>query len=116
MLRTRMHHRHGHLDGTQEFGNYNFIYFLVESFDYIAIDENLTPTLYKLWNDSYHFTKHYTPMYSCATGDSEFTSMTGIYPLRSVCTPYEVLNNNLTSSLAGLFKEKSGRRSERQNI
>lgn len=91
---------------TGEFEDYNFIFFLVESLDYVAIDENLTPTLYKLWNDSYHFTKHYTPMYSCATGDSEFVSMTGLYPLRSVCTPYEVLNNNLTSSLAGLFKEK----------
>ena len=91
---------------TGEFEDCNFIYFLVESFDYIAIDENLTPTLYKIWNDSYHFTNHYTPIFSCATGDSEFVAMTGLYPLRNVCTPYEALNNNLNTSLAGLFKEK----------
>lgn len=91
---------------TGKFEDYNFIYFLVESFDFIAIDENLTPTLYKLWNESYHFTNHYTPIFSCATGDSEYVAMTGIYPLRSVCTPYEALDNNLNTSLAGLFKEK----------
>ena len=91
---------------TGQFEDYNFIYFLVESLDYMAIDEHLTPTLYKLWNEGYHFTNHYTPIYSCATGDSEFVSMTGIYPYRSVCTPYEVLNTNLETSLAGLFKEK----------
>lgn len=90
---------------TGEFEDCNFIYFLTESLDYIAIDENLTPTLFKMWNDGYHFTNHYTPMYSCGTGDSEFTAMTGVLPLRSVCTPYEVLNTNLHTSLAGLFKE-----------
>lgn len=91
---------------TGEFEDKNFIYFLVESLDYMAVDENLTPTLYKLWNEGYHFTNHYTPIYSCATGDSEFVAMTGLYPYRNVCTPYEVLNTNLETSLAGLFREK----------
>ena len=91
---------------TGEFEDYNFIFFLTESLDYIAIDENLTPTLYKMWNESYHFTNHYTPIYSCATGDSEFVSMTGLYPFRNICSVYEVLNTNLTTSLAGLFKQK----------
>ena len=90
---------------TGEFEDYNFIYFLVESFDYIAIDETLTPTLYKMWNEGYHFTDHYSPVYACCTGDSEFVGMTGLYPLRSVCTAYEVLDTNLETSLAGLFKE-----------
>lgn len=91
---------------TGEFEDYNFIYFLVESLDYMAIDENLTPTLYKMWNESFHFTNHYSPIYACCTGDSEFVSMTGIYPYRSVCTAYEVLDTNLETSLAGLFKQK----------
>lgn len=91
---------------TGEYEDCNFIYFLVESFDYIAIDENLTPTLYKIWSEGYHFSNHYTPVFACCTGDSEFVSMTGIYPLRSVCTAYETLDTNLTTSLAGLFKEK----------
>ena len=90
---------------TGEFEDCNFIYFLVESFDYISIDENLTPTLYKMWSEGYHFTNHYTPVFACCTGDSEFVSMTGIYPLRSVCTAYEALDTNLTTSLAGLFKQ-----------
>lgn len=91
---------------TGEFEDCNFVYFLVESLDYIAIDKQLTPTLYKIWEDGYHFTNHYTPVFACCTGDSEFVSMTGIYPLRNVCTAYEVLDTNLSTSLAGLFKEK----------
>ena len=90
---------------TGEFEDCNFVYFMVESFDYIAIDEKLTPTLYKMWNEGYHFTNHYTPVFACCTGDSEFVSMTGIYPLRSVCTAYEALDVNFTTSLAGLFKQ-----------
>ena len=91
---------------TGQYEGYNFIYFLTESLDFMAIDKDLTPTLYKIWNNSYHFTNHFSPIYACATGDSEFVAMTSIYPYRSVCTPYEVLNNNLTSSLAGLFKNE----------
>lgn len=93
-------------DYTGQYKDCNFIYFLTESLDFMAIDKDLTPTLYKMWNNSYHFTNHFSPIYACATGDSEFVAMTSIYPYRSVCTPYEVLNNNLTSSLAGLFKNK----------
>lgn len=91
---------------TDMFKGYNFIYILTESLDFMAIDEDLTPTLYKMWNNGYHFTNHYSPIYSCATGDSEFTAMTSIYPYRSVCTPYEVLDTNLETSLAGLFKQE----------
>ena len=88
------------------FEDYNFIYFLVESLDYSGIDKDLTPTIYKMIEDGYFFDKHYTPVLTCGTGDSEFVAMTSLMSYGSSCTVYSAINNNLHASLAGLFKNK----------
>ncbi len=90
-------------DYTGNYEGYNFIYFMVESFDYIAIDPILTPTLYKMYTEGTSFVNHYAPIYACGTGDSEYTGMTGTYPLVSDCTLYQSEIDN-HQSLAGLFK------------
>ena len=92
-------------DHTGEFKDYNFIYFLVESFDYMAIDPELTPTLYMMYEDGYNFTNHYTPKYSCTTGESEFIANVSLVPYNDVCTPNEVPDNAYPQALASLFKE-----------
>ena len=89
---------------TNEFKDYNFIYVLVESFDYMAIDEELTPTLYKMMNEGYWFKEHYTPKYSCTTGESEFIANASLVPYNDVCTPNEVPDNAYPEALANLFK------------
>ena len=91
-------------DHTGEFKDYNFIYILVESFDYMAIDEELTPTLYKMMNEGYWFKEHYTPKYSCTTGESEFIANASLVPYNDVCTPNEVPDNAYPEALANLFK------------
>lgn len=91
---------------TGKYEGYNFIYFLVESFDYMGIDEKLTPTIYKMMKDGYYFSGHYTPVFMCGTGDSEFAAMTSLMPYGSNCTVYSVTHNNLSNSIATLFKNK----------
>lgn len=91
-------------DMTGKYEGYNFIYFLVESLDYMGIDEQLTPTIWKMMNDGYYFKNHYTPVFSCGTGDSEFAAMNSLMPYGSSCTVYSVTQNNLNSSIGGLFK------------
>lgn len=91
-------------DHTGEFADKNFIYFLVESLDYMAIDPDLTPNLYKIMNEGYHFNNHYTPRYSCTTGESEFIAMTSLVPYLDVCTPNYVYDNTYTEALSMLFK------------
>lgn len=81
----------------------NFVYFMVESLDYIAIDKDLTPTLYKMHEEGYSFLNHYTPIYVCGTGDSEWVGMTGTFPTLSYCVAYNKTLNS-KQSLAGLFK------------
>ena len=91
---------------TGVFEDYNFIYVLVESFDYLAIDKDLTPTLYKMFKDGYTYYNHYTPLYSCATGESEFVSYVSLFPYVNVCTPNYLAEDVFNEALPFLFKNK----------
>ena len=91
---------------TGEFEGYNFIYFMVEAMDYLAIDKDLTPTLYKMYTQGYSFYNHYTPLYSCATGESEFVSYTSLFPYVNVCTPNYIAGDQFYEALPYLFKNK----------
>lgn len=93
-------------DYTGKFEGKNFIYFLVESGDYLMIDKDLTPTLYKMYDNSSSFYNHYTPLYSCATGESEFVSYTSIFPYINTCTPNYVQNDYYYEALPWLFKKE----------
>lgn len=88
------------------FEGYNYINILVESFDYLAIDKVLTPTIYKFYEEGISFRNHYTPKYSCATGDSEYISLTSLVPLNYTCTSNAVGNNEFLEALPNLFKNK----------
>ena len=93
-------------DKTGIYENYNFIYFMVEAFDYLSIDEELTPTLYKMYKQGNTFYNHYSPLYSCATGESEFVSYTSLFPYLNVCTPNYVHKNIFNQALPNLFRNK----------
>ena len=93
-------------DKTGIYENYNFIYLMVEAFDYFTIDETLTPTLYKMYKQGNTFYNHYSPLYSCATGESEFVSYTSLFPYLNMCTPNYCHNNSYPEALPNLFKNK----------
>lgn len=57
----------------------NLIVFMAESFNSIAVSQELTPTLYKLTNESFVFNNFYTPVMLSTLG-GEFQELTGIYP------------------------------------
>ncbi len=89
---------------TGVFAGKNLIYILVEAFDYIAIDPELTPTLYMMQQEGWNFTDHYTPKYSCTTGESEFIGLMSLVPESDVCTPNQYENNTYSESIYQLFK------------
>ena len=57
---------------TGMFQEMNVIFILAESFDEIAIDPNLTPTLYKLKNEGIVFNNYFAPKYPASTADGEY--------------------------------------------
>ena len=88
---------------TGYFEGKNLVYIMIEAFDIMAINEGLTPTLYKLKTEGWYFDNYYAPVYSCATGESEYISETSIIPSSTVCTPNSYINNDYTNSVFNLF-------------
>ena len=88
---------------TGYFEGKNLVYIMIEAFDIMAINEELTPTLYKLKTEGWYFDNYYAPVYSCATGESEYISETSIIPSSTVCTPNSYINNDYTNSVFNLF-------------
>ncbi|MCR4856349.1 MAG: LTA synthase family protein, partial [Erysipelotrichaceae bacterium] len=86
------------------FEGYNFIYFMVEAGDYLMIDKDLTPTLYKMYTQGFSFANHHTPLYSCATGESELVSYLSLFPYVNVCTPNYIAGIEYPEALPQLFK------------
>ena len=85
---------------------YNVIHIMVEALDYMALDPELTPTLWMMKENGFDFTNHYTPKYSCTTGESEFISLMSLIPESDVCTPNEYAFNSYSESIFTLFKNR----------
>ncbi len=68
-------------ESTGIFENKNVIFMLAESLSTIAIDKDLTPTLYKMYNDGYSFVNYYSPKYPAGTADGEYMLEWGLLPV-----------------------------------
>lgn len=82
----------------------NLIYIMIEAFDYLALDEKLTPTLVMMKEEGWDFTHHYTPKYSCTTGESEFIAEVSLIPESDVCTPNQYVNNTFSNGIFQVFR------------
>lgn len=65
---------------TGMFEGYNLIFLTAEGFCTYAIDEELTPTLYKLANSGFVFENYYVPLWQTSTSDGEYANFTGLIP------------------------------------
>ncbi len=64
---------------TGMFQGKNLILFMAESFNSIAVDKELTPTLYQLTHEGFVFENFYSPLILSTIG-GEFQELTGLYP------------------------------------
>ena len=64
---------------SEYFKDKNLILFMAESFNSIAVREDLTPTLYKLVNNGFVFNNFYSPVVFSTIG-GEYQELTGLYP------------------------------------
>lgn len=65
---------------TGMFEGYNLIYLTAEGFSPYAVDEELTPTLYRLIHSGFVFDEYYVPLWHTSTSDGEYTNLTGLIP------------------------------------
>ncbi|MGJ7921913.1 LTA synthase family protein [Neobacillus sp. LXY-4] len=69
---------------TGKFKGYNLIFITAESFSPYAVNQELTPTLYKMVHEGYQFTNFYNPIWGVSTSDGEYVACTGLIPKSGV--------------------------------
>ena len=82
----------------------NLIAIVAEAFSPIAINEEITPTLYKLTHEGFHFTNFYTPLYYVSTSDGEYVTLNSLLPKEGVWSFYTSRNNLLPYAYGNVFK------------
>jgi len=88
---------------TGMFKNKNLIFITAESFSPIAIDQKITPTLYKLSKESFSFENFYTPIYYASTTDGEYSLLTSLLPTEGLWSLQESKNNYFPYSYPNAF-------------
>ncbi|MDD3174416.1 MAG: LTA synthase family protein [Herbinix sp.] len=62
------------------FKGYNLIQITAEGFSPYAVNEEKTPTLYKLVHEGFVFNNFYTALWQTSTSDGEYAALTGLIP------------------------------------
>ena len=89
---------------TGMFEGKNLVAIVGESFSTLAIREDLTPNLYKLYNEGFQFDNFYTPIFPVSTADGEYMTDTALIPKEGVWSFKEVTGNYMPYSYANVFE------------
>lgn len=108
-----MHNYFGSLTPTKQndytgyFKDKNLILITAEAFSPYAVNEQLTPTLYKLSHEGFVFNNFYQPNWTQSTTGGEFAVMTGLVPtwVNQQTAFVASANNNMNISLAHNMKK-----------
>lgn len=87
---------------TGMFEGYNLIYLTAEGFCSYAVDEELTPTLYKLTHSGFVADNYYVPLWQTSTSDGEYVNLTGLIPDQQFSMKRSAVNDQ-PFSLASYF-------------
>jgi len=90
---------------TGMFAGKNLVVFVAEGFSSLAIREDITPTLHKLYNEGFQFDNFYTPVFPVSTADGEYITDTSLIPKEGVWSLYRVAGNYMPYSYANVFEE-----------
>lgn len=82
----------------------NIIVILGESFSSLAINEEITPTLYKLANKGFKFNNFYTPLFPVSTADGQYLSDTSLIPAEGMYSIQEVDEKQFPYVYGNIFK------------
>jgi hypothetical protein len=88
------------------FKDKNIIFIVAEGLDVIAIDENITPTLYKMANSSYVFTNFYQPLYPVSTSDGEYMALISLIPKEGVWSFEKTSKISMPLGFGTMFKKQ----------
>ena len=85
----------------------NLIFILAESFNYMAVKKDITPNLYKLFNEGYTFDNFYNPLFPVSTADGQYLTDISLFPSDASHSLVNSNKNYISYSLAHMF-DKDG--------
>lgn len=91
---------------TGMFKDKNLIFITAEAFDTIAIDEKLTPTLYKIANNSFIFKNYYQPLYPVSTFDGEYMNLNSLIPKEGVWSFKQTSKISMPYGIGNMFNKE----------
>lgn len=105
-----MHEYFGNLKPTEKnkytgmFKGKNLIMITAEGFSPYAVDEKLTPTLYKMQHEGFRFTDFYTPLWGVSTSDGEYVACTSLLPKEGIWSFYKSSENYMPFAMGNQLK------------
>lgn len=89
---------------TGMFKDKNLVIFVAEGLSDVAIRKDVTPNLYKLYNEGFQFDNFYTPLFPVSTADGEYITDTSLIPKEGVWSIYKIKGNYMPYSYANAFE------------
>ena len=84
----------------------NLIFITAEAFDTIAIDKDITPTLYKMANNSFVFNNYYQPLYPVSTSDGEYMNLISLIPKEGIWSFKKTSELSMPLGIGNMFKKE----------
>jgi len=94
---------------TGYFEGKNLIWIVAEAFSSLAVDPELTPTLYRLSNEGFVFNNFYTPLWGLSTSDGEYVTTTGLIPKAGAWSYLQSAENHMPFGFGNLFSQRGYR-------
>lgn len=94
---------------TGYFEGKNLIWIVAEAFSSLAVDPELTPTLYRLSNEGFVFNNFYTPLWGLSTSDGEYVTTTGLIPKAGAWSYLQSAENHMPFGFGHLFSKQGYR-------
>ena len=91
---------------TGKYEGKNLVIMVCESFSKLAVDEDITPTIYKLMNEGLQFNNFYTPLFPVSTADGEYMIDNSLLPVEGIWTIENVEGKTYPYSLAKQLKNR----------
>ena len=94
---------------TGYFGGKNLVWIVAEAFSSLAVDPELTPTLYRLSREGFVFHNFYTPLWGLSTSDGEYVTTTGLIPKAGAWSYLESAQNHMPFGFGNQFAKQGYR-------
>lgn len=78
----------------------NLVMITAEAFSHLVVNEEWTPTLYKMMHEGFYFTDYYVPTWGASTTDGEYCFVTGTYPKSGVWSFAESADNYMPLTMS----------------